>query len=130
VYGRNRRVEGEVGLANGIQHIFVLMLENRSFDHMLGFSGITGTDAFTGRPTSVNGLVLVSGSLLQLARSLQTNTVSGIVLKEGKKWPPPPAISVRSLFTARLHIPAVRSARLCRGDIAADPSKSGRPSYL
>jgi phospholipase C len=28
---------------SGIEHIFVLMLENRSFDHMLGFSGITGT---------------------------------------------------------------------------------------
>src|SRR6266540_2104202 len=25
-----------------IKHIFVLMLENRSFDHMLGFSNITG----------------------------------------------------------------------------------------
>jgi len=39
-----------------VQHVFVLMLENRSFDHMLGFSGITGTDAVTGQPTSVNGL--------------------------------------------------------------------------
>jgi hypothetical protein len=27
-----------------IEHVFVLMLENRSFDHMLGFSGITGVD--------------------------------------------------------------------------------------
>jgi phospholipase C len=39
-----------------IQHVFVLMLENRSFDHMLGFSGITGNDAVTGQPTSVDGL--------------------------------------------------------------------------
>ena len=39
-----------------IQHIFVLMLENRSFDHMLGFSGITGTDASTGVNTKINGL--------------------------------------------------------------------------
>ncbi|HEX4136521.1 MAG TPA: alkaline phosphatase family protein [Bryobacteraceae bacterium] len=39
-----------------IQHIFVLMMENRSFDHLLGFSGITGVDAVTGNPTSVNGL--------------------------------------------------------------------------
>jgi phospholipase C len=39
-----------------IKHVFVLMLENRSFDHMLGFSGITGTDAQTGHPTSVIGL--------------------------------------------------------------------------
>ncbi|MFL5301309.1 MAG: alkaline phosphatase family protein [Anaeromyxobacteraceae bacterium] len=41
---------------SGIQHVFVLMLENRSFDHMLGFSGITGTDAQTGQPTRVDGL--------------------------------------------------------------------------
>ena len=39
-----------------IQHVFVLMLENRSFDHLLGFSGITGIDAATGLQTSVNGL--------------------------------------------------------------------------
>ena len=40
----------------GIEHVFVLMLENRSFDHMLGFSGIKGTDAATGQPTQINGL--------------------------------------------------------------------------
>ena len=39
-----------------IQHVFVLMLENRSFDHMLGFSGISGSDAATGQPTQINGL--------------------------------------------------------------------------
>jgi phospholipase C len=39
-----------------IQHVFVLMLENRSFDHMLGFSGITGTNAETGQPTQIDGL--------------------------------------------------------------------------
>src|SRR5579883_1599071 len=39
-----------------IQHVFVLMLENRSFDHMLGFSGISGTDAVTGQPSPINGL--------------------------------------------------------------------------
>jgi phospholipase C len=39
-----------------IEHVFVLMLENRSFDHMLGWSGITGTDAVTGEPTAAEGL--------------------------------------------------------------------------
>jgi len=39
-----------------IKHVFVLMLENRSFDHLLGFSGITGTDAATGLPTAIDGL--------------------------------------------------------------------------
>jgi phospholipase C len=39
-----------------ITNLFVLVLENRAFDHMLGFSGITGTDAVTGKSTSLNGL--------------------------------------------------------------------------
>lgn len=39
-----------------LKHVFVLVLENRSFDHMLGFSGITGTDARTGQPTEIYGL--------------------------------------------------------------------------
>jgi phospholipase C len=38
-----------------IKNIFVLMLENRSFDHMLGFSGLSGTDAATGEQTNING---------------------------------------------------------------------------
>jgi phospholipase C len=42
--------------ALGIEHVFVLMLENRSFDHLLGFSSIAGTDAVTGAPTEINGL--------------------------------------------------------------------------
>jgi len=40
----------------GIECIFVLMLENRSFDHMLGFSPIEGTDAVTGKKTTIHGL--------------------------------------------------------------------------
>ncbi len=32
------------------------MLENRSFDHMLGFSQISGTDAVNGNPTRIDGL--------------------------------------------------------------------------
>ncbi len=39
-----------------INHVFVLMLENRSFDHMLGFSGLAGTDAVSGQPTKIDGL--------------------------------------------------------------------------
>ncbi|MDA4128989.1 MAG: phosphoesterase [Thaumarchaeota archaeon] len=38
-----------------IEHIFVVMLENRSFDHLLGFSQIQGTDP-SGRPTKLEGL--------------------------------------------------------------------------
>jgi phospholipase C len=40
---------------SNITNVFVLMLENRSFDHMLGFSGLTGTDAVTGQATSIHG---------------------------------------------------------------------------
>ena len=39
-----------------IKHVFVLMLENRSLDHLLGFSGITGKDAVSGANTKINGL--------------------------------------------------------------------------
>jgi phospholipase C len=42
--------------SNQVQHVFVLMLENRSFDHMLGFSALRGTDASTGSATKINGL--------------------------------------------------------------------------
>jgi phospholipase C len=35
-----------------IKHIFVLMMENRSFDHLLGFDPVSGTDTQTGQPTS------------------------------------------------------------------------------
>ena len=41
---------------NQIKNIFVLMLENRSYDHMLGFSNITGIDAKTGQQTVAEGL--------------------------------------------------------------------------
>lgn len=34
-----------------IEHGFVLMLENRAFDDMLGFAGLEGTDAITGQAT-------------------------------------------------------------------------------
>jgi len=49
-----------------IQHVFVLMLENRSLDHLLGFCGISGLDAVSGLTTAVNGL-----------SSKETNTYSG-----------------------------------------------------
>lgn len=38
-----------------IEHVFVLMMENRSFDHMLGFSRLKGKDAITGLPREANG---------------------------------------------------------------------------
>lgn len=39
-----------------IEHIFVVMLENRSFDQMLGFSEIQGVSAENGSLTKIDGL--------------------------------------------------------------------------
>lgn len=39
-----------------IKHLFVLMMENRAFDHFLGFQGITGKDAQTGAATKAEDL--------------------------------------------------------------------------
>lgn len=39
-----------------IKHLFLLTFENRSFDHMLGFAGLSGTDAANGQPTVADGL--------------------------------------------------------------------------
>ncbi|MDQ6774299.1 MAG: phosphoesterase [Candidatus Dormibacteraeota bacterium] len=56
-----------------IDHVFVLMLENRSFDHMLGWSELSGCDAVTGRPTTTDGLTgqetnrLPSGGLVTVS---------------------------------------------------------------
>lgn len=45
-----------------IKHLFVLMQENRSFDHLLGYSGIVGVDARTGADTAVDGLTQAGGT--------------------------------------------------------------------
>jgi len=37
-----------------VEHVFLLMLENRSFDHLFGFSAIRGTDAVTGVATGID----------------------------------------------------------------------------
>lgn len=60
-----------------VQHIFVLLLENRSFDHLLGFSGITGTDAVTGNPASIDGLTgretnIYNGQTYAVSKPVQT----------------------------------------------------------
>src|SRR5579872_1548256 len=43
-------------LQNRIKHVFVVMLENRSFDHMLGLSNIQGIDAVSGQSAVIEGL--------------------------------------------------------------------------
>jgi phospholipase C len=60
-------------MANLVEHVFVLMLENRAFDHMLGFSGITGRDAVNGDLTQIVGLTgnevnTFNGGVYQVSR--------------------------------------------------------------
>ena len=55
-FGR-KLTRGTARPSGPIKHVFVLMLENRAFDHMLGFAEINGTDASTGGPTTVENLV-------------------------------------------------------------------------
>lgn len=42
--------------ARRIKRVFVLMLENRSFDHMLGFAALSGRDSRSGLPTDADDL--------------------------------------------------------------------------
>jgi phospholipase C len=39
-----------------IEHFFVLMMENQSFDRLFGFSDLRGVDAVTGEQTTLNGV--------------------------------------------------------------------------
>ncbi len=39
-----------------IEHVFVLMMENRSYDNLLGYSGFKGKDPRTGKTVSANDL--------------------------------------------------------------------------
>jgi phospholipase C len=66
-----------------IEHVFVLMLENRAFDHMLGFSSINGSDAQTGQPTTVNG----SDPTRDINSGFPVNTPADFTLKDVDKDP-------------------------------------------
>src|SRR5713101_7294622 len=78
--------------ADGIKHIFVLMLENRSFDHMLGFAGVRGRDAVTSQPTQATDLSTIT--LRTVARALQETSVRAMASKRGLSLP----ISARALI--------------------------------
>jgi phospholipase C len=65
IAGSDQSPSGVAESANNIsqiKHVFVLMLENRAFDHMLGYSAISGTDAVTGNPTQLDGLPANGGT--------------------------------------------------------------------
>jgi len=65
-----------------IRHVFVLMLENRSFDHIFGYSGIVGTDSATGATTEVEGLVRHDGTNVNPAngQSIRTSPTASLSL--------------------------------------------------
>jgi phospholipase C len=65
-----------------IEHFFVLMLENRSFDHMLGFSKIQGMDP-NGNPTSIEGLTGSESNLSVLGDSVNVSTPAAYVMDYG-----------------------------------------------
>lgn len=85
-------------MGSGLEHVFVLMLENRSFDHMLGFSGISGRDAQDGTPTMIRGLSPLS--LRATYEAYQQSSLSGIVRRRAQAWPPTRTRSVRSYLAA------------------------------
>lgn len=70
-----------------ITNVFVLMLENRSFDHMLGHSGLTGTDAVTGQPASVNGpAATASNSYQGISYAVGTNPPVAMPVDPGHEF--------------------------------------------
>jgi phospholipase C len=77
------------------------MLENRSFDHMLGFSGISGTDPFSGGATQVNGLKPLA--LRPALQAFRANSVGGIVIRAERSRPLSRPVSVRQLLTANVY---------------------------
>lgn len=62
-----------------IDHIFVLMLENRSFDQMLGFSRIHGIDAVSGNSTSIEGLAGTEENTSPQGGTIKVSTPSTFV---------------------------------------------------
>jgi len=55
VVGVFRRAPADARVGPDVEHVFVLMLENRSYDHMLGAAGLRGVDAQTGEQTEADG---------------------------------------------------------------------------
>lgn len=69
-----------------ITNVFVLMLENRSFDHLLGLSGITGTDVETRQERAVNGPTGISFSYEGNSYPVTTPGVNPMPLDPGHEF--------------------------------------------
>ncbi len=72
---------GSVKLPSGrIKHIFVLMLENRSFDHMLGRANLVGLDAVFQKPRPIDGVTFDDAPGLDRLPGLQQPIATGATL--------------------------------------------------
>ena len=129
-----------------VEHVFVLMLENRSLDHMLGFARRDGVDAITGEPTTLEGLTGSESNRLPSGEEIRVSTGAPYSLSidpghefddvleqlcgPGARYPGPnggyPPID-NSGFVSRL------AAQLARTKAQGDPSvvmKAFRPDQL
>jgi phospholipase C len=92
---------------SNIKHVFVLVMENRSFDHFLGFSNISGTDTQTGQQTSIAGLTGTESNTYQptpIAVSSSSPTNPGVgpgggPTIRGVPQPPPPTLPTPTPIT-------------------------------
>jgi phospholipase C len=99
-----------------IENVFVLMFENRSFDHMFGFSGITGID-IDGNPTSING---VEPAVIYSNVDPQTNAVVQVS--------PNADFALKGIDKDPGHEFPNTLMSLCGPDAAYDPVLGGYPS--
>jgi phospholipase C len=63
-----------------INHVFVVVLENRSFDHMLGLSQIQGTDP-SGKPTKIEGLTGKESNISPSGDLVNVSSPADFILK-------------------------------------------------
>ncbi|HEY4167835.1 MAG TPA: alkaline phosphatase family protein [Reyranella sp.] len=81
-FGDARFVLADFGFKSGqtgIKHVFVLMMENRSYDHFLGFSNITGTDAHSGQMTQAEGLKGNESDVYESVTSTVSQTAGDVI---------------------------------------------------
>ncbi|HLG13574.1 MAG TPA: alkaline phosphatase family protein [Blastocatellia bacterium] len=70
-----------------IEHVFLLMLENRSFDHMLGFSNLSGLDIDTGKKVSIDGVAGMQNSYNGTAYPATQDAADSMQYDPGHEFP-------------------------------------------
>jgi phospholipase C len=97
-----------------IEHVFVLALENRSFDHVFGFSGMTGV-GIDGNPTTVIGA--------DPNRDKNINPVGGAVVPVGT----PADFQLKDIDVDPGHEFENTLVSLCGADAVYNPVPGGYP---